>query len=274
MTDERHCTNWIYTLIGLALVGTIAGGFYTLNQRVSAWQAEFAARSEQLPQEAHAAPVPPDNAVDETGHELCLKLNRTLTQAIEDGFEGLETHVDQQNAELARVLLDTLDDRLAALQQQNIDFYAQREGMASSLLDELYRVIDEQISTRVREVEHRQHETEATETLIYNGLNGTLALYREHLGHYPTVYEGELLALLEIPEDEDAAEYWDGPYVESASELQDAWGVDLWYQSPGTHNPNGYDLASSGPDGVFGTEDDITNWSDDDYDQSLDEIEP
>jgi hypothetical protein len=29
---------------------------------------------------------------------------------------------------------------------------------------------------------------------------------------------------------------------------------------PGTHNRDGYDLVSAGPDHAFGTDDDIGNW--------------
>lgn len=44
----------------------------------------------------------------------------------------------------------------------------------------------------------------------------------------------------------------------------DAWGNGLIYLSPGTNNPQKYDLWSKGPDGATDTpaeeEDDITNW--------------
>ena len=44
------------------------------------------------------------------------------------------------------------------------------------------------------------------------------------------------------------------------SALKDAWGNEYQYRNPGRHNPNGYDIYSSGPDGKEGTEDDIGNW--------------
>ena len=41
----------------------------------------------------------------------------------------------------------------------------------------------------------------------------------------------------------------------------DPWGDAYNYQQPGTHNPESYDLWSSGPDKEEGTTDDITNWT-------------
>ena len=40
----------------------------------------------------------------------------------------------------------------------------------------------------------------------------------------------------------------------------DWWGHPYSYQYPGRHNTNSFDLSSAGPDGVFGTADDIGNW--------------
>ena len=41
---------------------------------------------------------------------------------------------------------------------------------------------------------------------------------------------------------------------------KDPWGNEYVYLSPGTHNPDGYDVLSPGPDGVEGGGDDISNW--------------
>ena len=41
----------------------------------------------------------------------------------------------------------------------------------------------------------------------------------------------------------------------------DPWGNPYKYVCPGQHNTDGYDLSSNGSDGQEGTEDDITNWS-------------
>jgi type II secretion system protein G len=40
----------------------------------------------------------------------------------------------------------------------------------------------------------------------------------------------------------------------------DPWGHPYRYEFPGHYNTNSYDLSSAGPDGKFGTKDDIANW--------------
>lgn len=40
----------------------------------------------------------------------------------------------------------------------------------------------------------------------------------------------------------------------------DPWGHPFLYVFPGQHNTNSFDLSSAGPDGKFGTSDDIVNW--------------
>ena len=53
------------------------------------------------------------------------------------------------------------------------------------------------------------------------------------------------------------------PYIKGTSaDLTDAWGNALLFQCPGTHNPAAYDLWSRGQDGNSDTDDDITNWND------------
>lgn len=98
-----------------------------------------------------------------------------------------------------------------------------------------------------------------TKALIDSGVNGTLDMYRMHMGRYPTTDEG-LAALVEQPDDEELAEKWRGPYIKDGSKLKDAWGNDLVYESPGQYNENTYDLSSTGPNGQEGDDDDITNW--------------
>src|SRR5262245_30417278 len=41
---------------------------------------------------------------------------------------------------------------------------------------------------------------------------------------------------------------------------KDPWDEEYSFLNPGTHNTDGYDLWSMGPDKEDGTEDDITNW--------------
>jgi general secretion pathway protein G len=40
----------------------------------------------------------------------------------------------------------------------------------------------------------------------------------------------------------------------------DFWSHPYLYTYPGKHGTNAYDLSSAGPDGKFGTADDISNW--------------
>ncbi len=41
---------------------------------------------------------------------------------------------------------------------------------------------------------------------------------------------------------------------------RDSWGRQYRYEFPGRHNTNSFDLSSAGPDGKFGTADDVGNW--------------
>jgi general secretion pathway protein G len=72
-------------------------------------------------------------------------------------------------------------------------------------------------------------------------------------GRYPSSEEG-LRALVEAP---SGVQNWHG-YMKQIP--NDPWGHPYVYQFPGTHNPNGFDLYSLGPDGREGN-DDIDNWS-------------
>ncbi|MBU0641322.1 MAG: type II secretion system major pseudopilin GspG [Planctomycetes bacterium] len=99
-----------------------------------------------------------------------------------------------------------------------------------------------------------------TQALLDSGVNGTLDMYKLHIGHYPTEEEGGLLALVEPPEDEELAEKWAGPYLKDGAKLKDAWGNELIYVSPGEYNEETYDLSSPGANGVEGDDDDVANW--------------
>jgi len=98
--------------------------------------------------------------------------------------------------------------------------------------------------------------TALTTASVTSGINGMLDLYKLHVGHYPT----NLADLAQRPANPTDAAKWRGPYVKSAPKaLHDAWGNPLHYRYPSTRNTNTYDLWSTGPDGVSGTADDITN---------------
>ena len=82
-----------------------------------------------------------------------------------------------------------------------------------------------------------------------------LDAYEVDMGSYPQGRSG-LNALLQQPREGTG---WRGPYMQKEIPL-DPWGNAYIYESPGKHNPSGYDLSSPGPDGQAGNEDDITNW--------------
>ncbi len=51
---------------------------------------------------------------------------------------------------------------------------------------------------------------------------------------------------------------WKGPYLEGRTTMpKDPWGKDYQYQNPGSHNKNGVDIYSEGPEGAAGP---IGNW--------------
>jgi general secretion pathway protein G len=86
-----------------------------------------------------------------------------------------------------------------------------------------------------------------------------LQMYELAIGAYPTTTQG-LEALRTAPGDLPNPSKWYGPYLESAVPM-DPWDNPYQYVSPGSHNTDGYDVWSFGPDGVDGTEDDIGNWT-------------
>ena len=84
-----------------------------------------------------------------------------------------------------------------------------------------------------------------------------LDAYEVDAGRYPSGANG-LLDLIQRPSD---VVDWRGPYLKNESEIpNDPWGNPYIYECPGKNNPNGYDLSSSGADGQPGTEDDVSNW--------------
>ena len=100
---------------------------------------------------------------------------------------------------------------------------------------------------------------DTTRSTVESGFAGALDLYKMHMDHYPTTDEG-LAALMEMPEDDELAEKWRGPYLKEGAKLQDAWGNEFIYESPGNVNERSYDLSSPGPNGQEDDDDDITNW--------------
>lgn len=84
-----------------------------------------------------------------------------------------------------------------------------------------------------------------------------LDLYELDNGYFPTTEQG-LAALREAPTTSPLPRKWNGPYIKRKP--VDPWGNPYHYESPGTHNANGYDLYSFGKDGAEGGNDDINSW--------------
>jgi general secretion pathway protein G len=91
--------------------------------------------------------------------------------------------------------------------------------------------------------------------LTIKGLEQAVKLYAlDHHGVYPSSAEG-IGSLLQPPSGDSVN--WRGPYLDAPP--KDAWGRPLTYAYPGRRNARGYDISSSGPDGIQGTSDDIFN---------------
>ena len=82
-----------------------------------------------------------------------------------------------------------------------------------------------------------------------------LDLFELDNGRYPSTEEG--LKTLRKPPGNTPD--WKGPYLKKKVPL-DPWRNAYIYTSPGTNNPEDYDLYSHGPDGAEGGGDDIVNW--------------
>lgn len=86
-----------------------------------------------------------------------------------------------------------------------------------------------------------------------------LELYYLDNGAYPTSEQG-LSALTRKPDTPPTPLSWQGPYLKGKASLKDPWAQPYVYGSPGEHNPDSYDLFSTGPDLQKGGGDDLINW--------------
>lgn len=108
----------------------------------------------------------------------------------------------------------------------------------------------------VRSPEQIQQDVEAKATKVQIGnVHAAAELYAFDIGNYPITEQG-LQALVEPPS-AAIAEQWDGPYLSGDVPL-DPWDNAYRYEY---HPVDGEDtkpkITSAGPDGKFGTEDDI-----------------
>lgn len=101
----------------------------------------------------------------------------------------------------------------------------------------------------------------AAKTDIAN-LEVALDSFEIDTGRYPTTTEG-IRALIIEPSNTNENE-WKGPYLKRGVP-KDPWQNEYVYKYPGQYNEYSYDLYSYGPDGTQGTEDDIKNWTEDQY---------
>ena len=105
----------------------------------------------------------------------------------------------------------------------------------------------------------QQAKLSAAKADIEANLASALDLYELDNGKYPTTDQG-LKALTASPDAPPAPAHWNGPYLKKKKIPVDPWENTYVYVQPGTHNTEGYDLSSLGPDGVASS-DDIVNWS-------------
>ena len=89
-----------------------------------------------------------------------------------------------------------------------------------------------------------------------SSLKTQLKLYSGMNGFFPTTQQG-LQALVTQPTSEPRPRHWTQGFEQVP---RDPWGNEYNYAVPGKHNPNSFDLFSSGPDLQPGTADDLGNW--------------
>ncbi len=82
-------------------------------------------------------------------------------------------------------------------------------------------------------------------------LGAAVDAYRLDNDQYPTTEQG-LAALNTRPAAPPAPRDWRGPYLKKHNVPLDPWGRPYIYRSPGTANPEGYDLLTLGRDGREG----------------------
>lgn len=106
----------------------------------------------------------------------------------------------------------------------------------------------------------KQQESEIKLTQVQiDQLDKALKLFKVDMKRYPAEEEG-LTALWskDSIQDEDEAQRWAGPYLETPS-TKDTWGSEWIYRSPSETEGFEYDIVSLGPDRQEETDDDITN---------------
>jgi len=105
----------------------------------------------------------------------------------------------------------------------------------------------------------REARVTAARQEIVGTLGVALDMFEQDMGRYPTTEEG--LQVLLTPPPEGRSTGWRGPYLKSVAVPLDPWQHEYRYTYPSqlTDVPTLYDLVSAGPDGQYGTDDDVTN---------------
>ena len=106
----------------------------------------------------------------------------------------------------------------------------------------------------------------ATKAQIAN-LESVLELYRMDNMRFPSTEQGLEALVREATIPPAPRDFPVGGYLKGGRVPEDAWGQPYQYESPGSRNPQSFDLWSLGADGQPGGEGvdrDIGNWPEDD----------
>lgn len=87
-------------------------------------------------------------------------------------------------------------------------------------------------------------------------LKTQLRLYEIRNGSLPSTEQG-LKALVERPDDQPIPHRWRRLLADVP---KDPWNHEYRLEVPARHSRDAFDVLSAGPDGKFGTADDIGNW--------------
>lgn len=106
----------------------------------------------------------------------------------------------------------------------------------------------------------RNRANERASKAIMSGFSQSLNAFQLDCGFYPSTEQG-LQALLTAPTvGSPCKNYETAGYFSKKTIPNDPWGSPYAYKSPGTANPESFDLYSLGRDRTEGTSDDIKSW--------------
>lgn len=93
----------------------------------------------------------------------------------------------------------------------------------------------------------------AAQQTIFGTFGVALSMFEQDTGRYPETLDSLVR--------NNQLRGWRGPYIESVTIPLDPWGNEYKYTFPSelTNSETLYDVVSSGPDGTYGNNDDVTN---------------